>query len=384
MSCLACHQRHTIIGWPVSGFAPFNRSTYLLILRFTSQMASALHARSVAVFPRAFFLALTVALICGPVWTARAQQLANQDEAQLAFYRNVKSYVDMSLSELIASVHELKSLQPVTNEEHGRKTLTAILKSVGENVRQFYMKFPDVTSIEHISMERGSPDGKEKASRTETFRYMAITSAGQGATTLVEYRTDMDGHPIQPTGLAQGFVVNKGFASLSIYLLRERQPESLFRYLGTQKIDGRDTDVLAFAQRPGWASIPIHVNMEGHSADLLVQGVAWIDSGNSQIVRLRLDLLAPRPDVGLMGNTIEIAYGKVTFPEMPGVSMWLPKEVRVTIEWEGLVHIKIIRYRPGSNFQTTVESDRRERITYTNVHRYSQYRMFGSKSKLKY
>ena len=194
----------------------------------------------------------------------------------------------------------------------------------------------------------------------------------------------MDSHRVQPTGLAQGFVVTEGFASLSICLITERQPESFFRYLGTQKIDGRDTAVLAFAQRPGRASALIHHSMEGHSASLLVQGIAWIDPCDGQIVRLRLDLLAPRPDIGLMGDSIEITYAKVTFPENPGISMWLPKEVKVTIEWKGMVHIKTIQYRSGTSIQTTVETDQLREITYTNIHRYSHYRLFGSKSTLRY
>ncbi|HXH48724.1 MAG TPA: hypothetical protein VNM47_05080 [Terriglobia bacterium] len=329
-------------------------------------------------------VALTVALCCRPASSAHAPQLVNQNEDQLAFYKNVKSYVDLSLPELISSVHELKGVQPATNEEQGKKTLAAILKSVGRNVEQFYLKFPDVTSIEQITMERSGQDGKDEARQSETFRYMAVARAGQGTASLVEYRTDMDSHPVQPKGLAQGFVVTEGFASLSICLITERQPESFFRYLGTERIDGRDTDVLAFAQRPGWASALIHDSTEGHDANLLVQGIAWIDPCDDQIVRLRLDLLAPRPDIGVMGDSIEITYAKVSFPEISGGSMWLPKEVKVTIDWKGMVHVKTLKYLPGTTFQTTVETEQQKEITYTNIHRYSHYRLFGSKSTLKY
>jgi hypothetical protein len=327
---------------------------------------------------RAAVFVLLVVLGCGAAGFADVPQLVNPE--QLIFYRNVDSYVDQSTAKLIGSIPELKDLQPAASEQQDKKTLATLQLRVGRSVQQFYTNFRDVTSIEHIALERIGPRGKVEASRSEEFRYLVISHTGQGGRTLEEYRTNMAGSPTQPTGLAQGFVITKGFVSLPVYLLPEHQSESRFRFLGTEKMGGRTTDVIAFAQRPGWARVPIYFNMRGHIALLLVQGIAWIDPSSDQIVQLRVDMLAPRPDVGLLGFTVEVTFGKVQFPEMPPVWMWLPKVVMVTIRWESMARVD----HPRPLFQRHRKTGHWDAITYRNIHRYTDYKLFASKSKLKY
>lgn len=327
---------------------------------------------------RGVILVLLVVLGCGATGSASDPQLVNQ--VPLVWYRNVKSYVDLSTARLMASIPELKGLDPAACEQQDKKTLATLLERVGRSVRRFYTNFRDVTSIEHIAMERIGPRGKVKASRNEEFRYLVISHTEQGERTLEEYRTNMAGSPTQPTGLTQGFVVTNGFTSLPIYLAPEHQSESRFRFLGTEKMGDRATDVIAFAQRPGWGGVPIYFNMGGRIARVLVQGIAWIDPASGQIVRLRVDLLAPRPDIGLLGDTDEVTFGKVQFPEMPAVSMWMPKVVMVTIRVEDMARVD----HPRPLFQRHRKTGHWDAITYRNIHRYSDYRMFASKSKLKY
>lgn len=352
-------------------------------LRFGPGPAAAAFCSAVAVnfFRQALrpaVFALLVVLGCGAAVSAPVPQLVNPD--QLIFYRNVESYVDQRTTKLMVSIPELKDLHPAASQQQDKKTLATLQLRVGRSVRQFYKNFRDVTSIEHIVLERIGPGGKVEASRNEEFRYLVISHRGQGGRTLEEYRTNMAGSPTQPTGLMQGFVVTKGFTSLPVYLLPEHHSESRFRLLGTEKMGGRTTDVIAFAQRPGWAAVPIYFNMPGHTAQLLVQGIAWIDPASGQIVRLRVDMLAPRPDVGLLGNTVEVTFGKVQFPEMPAVSMWMPKVVMVTIRLEDMARVD----HPRPLFQRHRKTGQRALMTYRNVHRYSDYRLFGSRSKLKY
>lgn len=327
---------------------------------------------------------LATALWCEYAWSAPLPQLIDQGGSQLESYRNVKSYVDRSVAELMTTVPELEGLKPVASKGQGEKALKTILDRVGKNVQEFFARFPDTTSHEHIAMERLGPDGKVEYSREETFRYMAVARTGQGVSTLEEYRTGKAGQPVQPTGLAQGLVVTKGFASAVIYFAPELRSEAFFRYLGRQNLGGKDTDVVAFAQRPGLAQVPVRVNGEGRTANLLVQGLAWIDPGNYEIVRMRTDLLAPCPDVGLMGETTAITFGDVRFPEKLKTVLSLPREVTVTINWVGKVYTeKIFNYAStnGPAVMTTVHEEHR---IFRNVHRYSDYKLFGSKSKLKF
>ena len=83
---------------------------------------------------------------------------------------------------------------------------------------------------------------------------------------------------------------------------------------------------------------------------MMYHGLAWIDPRNHQILRMRTDLLAPRMDVLLARLTTEVWYREEHFSASPQ-AFWLPREVVVTIGWNGRV--------------------------YKNRHRYSEYRVFS-------
>jgi len=59
------------------------------------------------------------------------------------------------------------------------------------------------------------------------------------------------------------------------------------------------------------------VSAEGRSALLLYQGLAWIDAISYRIVRMRLDLLKPRLDIGLERSTTDIQFGEVHLHRRP-------------------------------------------------------------------
>jgi hypothetical protein len=123
--------------------------------------------------------------------------------------------------------------------------------------------------------------------------------------------------------------------------------------------------------------------------------VAWIDRTTYQIIRMRMDLLAPRPEAGLDEETTDITYREVRFPEMPGTALWLPQEVTVTIDWEGKIKVvsKVVSPDlPGrdniiSRQAASVPPDVHntalwEHRVFLNTHRYSDYKLFSSKSRL--
>jgi hypothetical protein len=126
--------------------------------------------------------------------------------------------------------------------------------------------------------------------------------------------------------------------------------------LGQEELDGHMTDVLAFAQRPGWATILGRVVANGRSVVILYQGIAWIDVSTSQIIRMRTDLLAPRSDVGLKQQTTEVEFGEVHLPEV-ATPLWLPQTVVVTASLNA--------------------------ETLRNEHRYTNYRLFRVESTIK-
>lgn len=151
-------------------------------------------------------------------------------------------------------------------------------------------------------------------------------------------------------------MLTKGFASVSNFLLPAYQPESTFVHLGRQHMDGHETDVVAFAQRPEAARLLGNFRTPGGMGRLVLsQGVAWIDRDTRQIIRMRTDLLSPLPEVRLDKETTEIHYAEVHFKEVPQ-SFWLPRDVVVTVEWNG----KMLR----------------------NQHRYSDFHLYNVQSKI--
>lgn len=150
-------------------------------------------------------------------------------------------------------------------------------------------------------------------------------------------------------------MLTQGFASAAQFLLPAYQPEGIFVYLGRQRVEGHETHVVAFAQRPEIARLLIGFRAGGTYFRALSQGVIWVDCETHQIIRLRTDLLSPLLNARLQRETTEIHYTEVHFPGFPS-SYWLPREVVVTVDWQG----KLRR----------------------NRHNYSDFRLFNVRSRI--
>lgn len=255
---------------------------------------------------------------------------------------HVRSVVDWSPRELIRAIPELRKLVPPKNLEESRELLPRVLQQTGANVKRFFEDFPNTTSVERIRTDRPGQDlsyqdpmgitRTSSHSYEQQFNYIALAWRSPAKVGLDEYRTNQRGTPAEPGG----GLVTKGFASMSIHFHPAYQPDSVFRYLGREKFRGRDTLVVAFAQRPAVARIVGQVEVPGRTVVVLTQGVAWIDSDSFQIVRLRTDLLTPPEGSGLNRQTTEIEYGEIRFKQA-GSALWLPTRVTVTLNWRGEV-----------------------------------------------
>jgi hypothetical protein len=104
---------------------------------------------------------------------------------------------------------------------------------------------------------------------------------------------------------------------------------------------------------------------------ILYQGIAWIDAAGYQILRIRTDLLAPRPDINLKKQTTEIEYAEVRLPQVSS-SLWLPRKVIVTTTTKERVQAL------GSTSATEVCDQ-----VFRNRHQYSQYKLFRAESTIK-
>ena len=313
-------------------------------------------------------LLLTVSLVePGGAWpqlpaASEIPQSQLTDPKELEYYGKVKSVVDWSPSELVRALPELKGLTPAQSQEE----LGTILQKVGESVLAFFRDFPNTTSVEEIRQERFlpskaiadsvAPDTLEHTtplpeSQEQTFHYLMLPGPeNRPMSGLQEYRTDNKGNRVNVRGMAKApSILTSGFVSSAIYFHPAHQNGSAFRYLGRQHSDKRETYVVAFAQRPVTTRLVEWVANGEKTAAVLLQGVAWIDPTTYQIIRMRTDLLAPRPDVHLERQSTEIRFAEVHLKTLPS-AFWLPDEVVVNVSIFG--------------------------ETYRNTHRYSHFRLF--------
>ena len=266
-----------------------------------------------------------------------------------AAYRQGVPITQWPLKKTLHQIPELKGLKPATDQ----RQLPHILSRVSSNLEQFVEHFVSTTSLETIEeTEKGG--NPRKAQRVEKFRYLMLARPQGNNAALTEYRTDLQGREISPGKFDTKFMKTAGFATTPLLFGPLQQPWSDFRHLGEQMVDGRSTQVVAFAEHVWPVAVTGRWVDGGASIPLLLQGVAWIRSGDYQILQMRTDLLAPVPP--LMRLTMHVRYANTQFEGGP-VVFWLPQEVQVTA-YLG-------------------------RSVYTNRHTYSDYRLFRVESVIK-
>jgi len=258
--------------------------------------------------------------------------------------KKTRSMADWSIAEFVKAMPELKGLQPAQDQQR----LAMVLNEVGKNVSRFFESLPDITAQEQIDME----DSYER--RKEEFNYLAMTRPGGQSVEVEEFRTDANGKRVEPQPLQRG-LVTKGVVSLFLHFHPLYLSDSVFRYLGTQNIDGKAADVVCFTQIPQKANVTQTFRAGARTLDITVQGVAWIDAEQHHILRMRTELLEPHADLDLKRETTESRFSEVSFKGV-AQAFWLPTDVKVTLEWQDMV--------------------------FRNRHRYSQFQLFRVDTKV--
>jgi hypothetical protein len=248
----------------------------------------------------------------------------------MAMQQYVKSapYVDLPLSELKKAIRDLNGIKPDSTPGQ----LELVLEKTGEAIALQLPRVPNLICREDVADEappkQESADGLSqvnarvvgvtpgRGSLTQTpptgkrlvlgdwrhFDYIIHANKdADGTTTLEESRTG-NGSSVTPD--PKGI----GFAPLWLIFAAGNRSESNFHYLGTQKVEGHATYVISFAQVPAQVRKPSLLATAKDTIPLLYQGVAWIDGNDFQILRLRTDLLAPLPQLGLNRVTSTIEY----------------------------------------------------------------------------
>jgi hypothetical protein len=272
-------------------------------------------------------------------------------------------------------IPELKGISPAPDQQ----ALSRILQQTGKQVDAFFANVVDLIAHEDITQQRlatrtlagGMPAGTMLQAQEHTQdNYLILRRTANGPPRIEEFRMDAKGNRIDETGTEKGFFITSGFALSSIHFATGFQWDSRFLYLGDQKIDGHDSYVVAFAQLPSDARVTVRMRgRDGSSLRLLSQGIAWVDKASFHIRRLRTDLLAPLPELGLAEQTTTTGYGEVRFAD--AAPLWLPRDVDVKI------HFKEHLARGASDLESRVTDQ-----TYSNIHHYSNYLLYRVSTKI--
>jgi hypothetical protein len=216
--------------------------------------------------------------------------------------------------------------------------------------------------VEQVHQEKLQRRGKIAGSQDQEFNYLWLMEPDPTGPGITEYRADKSGGTATQKGLDDGFMLTSGFTSAALYFHPLYRGEAQFRYLGRQKSGGREYYVVAFAQYPGKARVAGAFRVNGAPKSTYFQGLAWIDAGNYEIVRLRQDLLAPLPEIRLERQTTEIDFGAVRFKKFPE-EFWLPQRVSVAVDWSGKRLRNEHRYSKFELFNVSATENEKQRRT---------------------
>ncbi len=278
---------------------------------------------------------------------SRSQSNPRLEPTPQAFDRfvwaNAKPYLDDPMPQLTADIPELHGLDPAPDQQ----SLPELLKRIGDKTLELLGRMPNVISHENVVV-KVEPKGP---TTYQHFDYLVLRHENEanGVVTLDEYRTDKAETANSP--------MSQGTANAWVLFHPGNLAESRFRYLGRQSMDGHATVVLVFAQTPGKVKFPGQVKFQGMSIPVLFQGIVWVDESDFRIVRLRTELLSPRPDIYLRTLTSEVLFSEVRIRAPEAMDpLWLPLEATIIWDFRGQV--------------------------VQQVHRYSDFRLYRAKSKI--
>jgi hypothetical protein len=309
---------------------------------------------------------LTAILAAGATTTALAQAQPTPSDPQVMaqekqFYPKVHSYVDYSQREIKKQLPDSGGLTFADSQD----PLPSLLAKIGAKAEELAQKIPDLVSSEDVTQTKRIADEEfssacinrltgcsNEQSRHKEYNYLILVHRTPGASVFDEYRTNFKDKPV---GQDEGGPMSYGFVSAWFVFFPANASESRFRYLGRQKVAGKNALVVAFAQTPGSVRMPGLYKFEGKSYPLLFQGIAWVDEKDSRILRLQTDLLAQIPEVALKQVTVDIQFHDVHVTDILS-PLWLPWNV--SVYWRGNGNV------------------------YEEVHHYSKYRKFRVESRI--
>jgi len=304
--------------------------------------------------------------LCAVLPVAPAQEAGDTGESRsgqihretIAIYGQASPYLDLPIKKLQHQIDDLDGLK----SDEDQSGLDSLLQHISEAVSAQMPRIPNLVAREEIALEeenmriQGGGGGRgrgpmvstvtpEMVLRAERRYEFVIRRRPSGNIQIFEESRKELGTSKDPIMPPQG----TGFSGLWMLFVPGVVEEQRFRYLGTQKVHGRQTEVVAFTQVPERVKVPGVIRGADGDVPMLQQGLVWVDEETSRILRIRTDLLMPLPQINTTRLTSTVEYSEV---HLPGLEerLWLPR--RVELLWT-------MNARNGGE-----------------IHRYSNYRLY--------
>jgi len=215
-----------------------------------------------------------------------------------------------------------------------------VLKGVGERMKEFVSNLEKFTATEEV---RHQPLGSGKNRQPEEkrqFEYVVTISRNRlGTFLLEEYRngnTDASRFPSR--------IATNGLPALDLIFHPVLADDFHFNCEGLGQAAGKAAWQIHFAQRAD-KLVRIRSYVVGERTfRVYIEGRAWIDPGNYQVVRLESELQKPIPEIDLSKEHIVIHYAPVEFRTQK-TEIWLPQKAELYVERKGQRYYRQHTYR---------------------------------------
>jgi len=206
-------------------------------------------------------------------------------------------------------------------------SLPTVLAGVNARMKQFVANLQRFSATEHIEHYPIDATGKRLIPQTRTFDYVAqVTTLPGGMFSIDEYRNGGFDRTRFPANIA-----TEGVPAMALIFHPALASGFDFQCKGLENVRGRPAWLVGFLEREDRAGEFGGYRTQDHFYPFIFKGLAWIDAGSYQVLRLQTELARPIPAVGLTEQVEIINYGSVTFHSRKQ-QLWLPQSAELYMQ----------------------------------------------------
>lgn len=208
--------------------------------------------------------------------------------------------------------------------------LPQVIKGAGLRMNQLVLnlqKFSATERVEHYPIDF---TGKRLVPQVRTFDYVAqVTTLPDGLFSVDEYRNGSFDRSRFPANIA-----TEGVSAMALIFHPVLASDFDFKCEGLQNWRGQPAWLVHFRQREDRRSRIGGYRTQDHYYPFILKGLAWIDAGSYQVLRLETELAQPIPEIGLTKELFIINYGSVAFRSRK-IQLWLPQTAELYMQRRG-------------------------------------------------